>query len=1641
MALDPDILAAIQGDTEATGGGFLSGLSNVIGAPKHLMDYLARSGARLQGLPVSDDATTGSLARAAISYGPEERLARERTGMGGGYGEELRGKALEFGTDILTDPVTWAAGGLGKVVKGGRVAESILARSGEIEKEMAAALMRAQAAGRVAAPISKGATAAFTTMMGGGALQAGGQLAGTLREEGFTPKAAGEAFDVAASAGGALAGAFHLKGPKPKEYEVVRREIQNIPDADLQGRLADYTTKGRTDLMKVTNDEIARRDVMLGERAGVVEGMDPTEAQLRKGLFSLSTKRPRSLTDFDLLMEALTTGKLTNEQAVEAWTSSAKLPDVLGLSKRAEAVAGPPPTPPGELEAALRASLKEAPPQERTAQQVVEELKIATPEQIEQVLPKDFNDLLRQRGFKVPRVKQKSAFDQAQERMKADEAPRVTELPPEAGVVQPSPGGPPPAAGGIGRGVAVAEAPPPGVAGVRGGPLVPVPGVSETRVGPRPGMEKDFSEWETTGRGDPQEQIQIVRERFSKLSDKEFTRYKYLDEYPYKEGDPQSGKLLLEKWGLDLKMETNTESRRSLQKSIELLRKAIEPVSLPRGLEATPRQQTEFEKNQARQEKRIQQEVAALAERKKAEATKAPKTVLGDPIPEVKFPKLDFAGPDDKAIHFLRIQERLPLEKRDAARVDRVLKHLRARGYSEEEILSNKPSFRANEVAGMTSLISKITKWSGDKEFAALKRKADNNQPLTDTESNRLLQLSDILGKNFTKGEAEILDVYSNLMNENANLYSGRVFGEEALGTQRAGTPAFTVDPRFQAFYRPSTREMRINLSEATSGAFEQIEKLKAKGRKFSEQQEADLFTTQLETLALHESGHTIPGGLRHSEGEVTFNPELTAELGEPTFTPPKGKLATKEGFQPLIEQRLGAEAAVRPGPYREALRSEGAASARLRMWRAAKDRWVLSGRASEYGAKAEQLANAPVGAEAIPRKISPIKYMAVEQFKKGESEVAGMASIDLPSLKKRLDSMKKLTKSQKEEILQVAKKDPTNTTKLEEALQAADNPTLFQKALEAWKAGLLSAPSTLLVQGSDILETGTRMLESRLAPLVDKLLGGPRTRFSGEAKAEVRGFLKMKPQASKQFAEDLRSAIKLEPEAIDPDRPLEYQTGKIGGKTGRVVRLPFRLMNATSKFLRTTGTGAELSKLSFREAKKALPGASEKALFEKAEEIYTRALKVGMVGGDESYASLREAAKKGGKSRVFEDEPGPFMDALLKLRNENPWMHTILPFLHVPGNITKLIAQRSPLGFIKGAKSYMAFRRALKADDTSAAALESLKGKAVDDLTRPLLGTAAITAFVGAASLGNMTGGGPVDKRKRNLLLASGWQPYSFVLPGEFFGEKKGTKFYVPYKRVQPIGALLGFAADLAEATSLKTKGDQFDKGLESLGQNLTSQTYLQGLGDAMEFISDPKAMAAQYLSSQAGSLVPNVFAKVAQTIDPLNRETRSFERGAAGALEGMLRAVQARIPFASRALPAKISQTGEEIERPGTAVTRLLSYTQPTLSKPNAELIDFLQGLDVTPGLPSKEVEVRGVKVPLEEKEWKDLSKSNKEALAYIQDNYLNDAGFRALPKFRQRRYVESVFSRFRERAKGQMIRSTPLGGRVRAAVEAEG
>lgn len=580
------------------------------------------------------------------------------------------------------------------------------------------------------------------------------------------------------------------------------------------------------------------------------------------------------------------------------------------------------------------------------------------------------------------------------------------------------------------------------------------------------------------------------------------------------------------------------------------------------------------------------------------------------------------------------------------------------------------------------------------------------------------------------------------------------------------------------------------------------------------------------------------------------------------------------------------------------------------------------------------------------------------------------------------------ISRKQASQLAQVLKERPQD---LQEAIKAAVTPRGLDKWLEAWKAGLVSAPGTQVANVSgNLAEQLVRIVETATAAGTDKLLGGPRTRLSGEASFELRGAADGAVRSLGQLGRDLKDIFTLAPEKLDLSFPLERQGGAIPGKTGLVVRVPLRLLSSFDNFFKGLGGRAELYKQAWRRA-----GGNEAA----ARDIISNPPQ-----------DIIEQVAKSRQERTFQ-EPNELAEKIVQLRSKNKLFQIILPFVNTPANIATATWRRSPAGFVEAGKALAEYRRA-KNYGASAETVARLKGQAVDALSKPLVGLGILATFGAIAKAGGMTGSGPTDPKDRNALRETGWQQYSFVIP------TPNGKVYVPFNRFEPISSLLGFAADMVEARDEKTAGDIASKAIGSITQNLTSKTYLQGIADAAGLITDPMKAGGQYVKGLAGSVVPNIVAKAAQAIDPIQRETKSTEPGLGGYAASLGKTVAARVPFLSEALPAQRSGTGAEVERPGNAVSRFLLPVQPTGERAGSDLPRFLVSLGAVHAPPGNTLTIpgsHGKTVSLSADERAVLSDADQKASDYLR-RVIRDPRFQRMDPEEQKATVEQIYSRYR-------------------------
>lgn len=438
-----------------------------------------------------------------------------------------------------------------------------------------------------------------------------------------------------------------------------------------------------------------------------------------------------------------------------------------------------------------------------------------------------------------------------------------------------------------------------------------------------------------------------------------------------------------------------------------------------------------------------------------------------------------------------------------------------------------------------------------------------------------------------------------------------------------------------------------------------------------------------------------------------------------------------------------------------------------------------------------------------------------------------------------------------------------------------ATKATTWEKIVEAWKAGILSGPLTTMAN----MLGNTTFLAMR--PAIDALaaIGGMVTnqaeRISlAEPLARVVGDL--------QGAKDgLRLAWYVIRTGEQQGKAEQYRKA-IGGVTGEIVRLPFRNLSAQDAFFSTMNSRGELYALATRQA-----------LAENFN-VLTREFRERVVYHVENPTpEMARAAELAAERFTFNTPMGDF-GAKVQAGVRAPWfgtkvapMQMIVPFIRTPMNIMEEMFRMSP-----AAPFVQAWRADLKKGGPDAA-------RALAEVS---LGTAIMAVVVSYALEGNVAGGnvisgaGNPDAGKRRVSEGV-VQPYSIKINGTWYS----------YQRLQPIGTLMGMAADMAEIWDKMTdeESDKVPKMIATAFANaVTNQTFLQGITTIVQAMSEPDRRAAKFFQQYAGSIVPAIVAQPTIMTDPYQREVNS-----------MLDAIRSRVPGQRQQLPTKIDYLGEPL------------------------------------------------------------------------------------------------------------------------------
>lgn len=485
-----------------------------------------------------------------------------------------------------------------------------------------------------------------------------------------------------------------------------------------------------------------------------------------------------------------------------------------------------------------------------------------------------------------------------------------------------------------------------------------------------------------------------------------------------------------------------------------------------------------------------------------------------------------------------------------------------------------------------------------------------------------------------------------------------------------------------------------------------------------------------------------------------------------------------------------------------------------------------------------------------------------------GARAEAGRALNILQSTARATDRVKQI-----QQVLEQFGKDPMQVAQM---LKEIDNPagalkfareavkaTTWEKIVEAWKASILSGPVTHManVIGNGVF-AAMRAPIDLVAAGFGMLHGGERVALM-EPAARLAGLLQGSVDGARLFATVMRTGEQ-------PGKSEQFRSA-ISGVKGEIIRLPFRFLSAEDAMFSAMNKRGEAYSLAVREATKEGLNPLSREFRERVASLV-----------DNPTAKMAKAIEAAGDRFTFNTPLGEKGQALQNFVRK-AHLEWAVPFIRTPANILKEMARMTPL-----APLVKEWRADIKAGGAA-------RDKALAELT---IGTGISAAVFMYALEGNISGAGDPDPGKRRTQMAAGWQPYSV---------KVGDTWY-NYQRIQPLGTMMGMAADVAEVWDHLTpeESDKVPKMVAVAFANaVTNQTALQGITSIIQVLADPGRYGPKYIQQWAGSVVPNIIAQPTAMLDPVVRE-----------VNGMVDAIKARIPGMREGLLPKRDVFGEVVE-----------------------------------------------------------------------------------------------------------------------------
>jgi hypothetical protein len=343
-----------------------------------------------------------------------------------------------------------------------------------------------------------------------------------------------------------------------------------------------------------------------------------------------------------------------------------------------------------------------------------------------------------------------------------------------------------------------------------------------------------------------------------------------------------------------------------------------------------------------------------------------------------------------------------------------------------------------------------------------------------------------------------------------------------------------------------------------------------------------------------------------------------------------------------------------------------------------------------------------------------------------------------------------------------------------------------------------------------------------------------------------------------------------------------------------------------------------------------------------------------------------------------------------------------LMPFTGVPSSIAGQLVAYSPIGLTQGLINDAKVLFSKSANPV-------LQRAAAQQAGRGTIGIAILAAGAYLAKKG-LISGEPKDETETRQWELEGKPRNSIMLLGKWRS----------INSVGPEAIILLAGGEWSRQN--KGKGNPFtDKVLNTggyLGKAFTNQTFLSGIQQPLAVLTDPvKNKPSRFVGSELGSFIPNIVKDTAKVFDPYQRESN-----------GIMDTIQSSIPFLRNKLLPKRDVLGKIIPNQLTGVLPFVDLfnSQKPVDNPVVNELKRLydMGLSATPSKLSPNQTLLGQKIILNPQLLDQLESQSGGKISFVLDKLVTSKEYQMASDETKKKYIDTIVDAVRKGTKQNQL-----------------